>query len=281
MKLLKNPLVHFGLVILFFASVYWFFWSVFPDSFVKNDYLNSTPIENVSRVAFGVSPEIQDGRFFSQSDIANKSDDLVGKYNEIILRGVELNNNLVGASIKENALRKQNDALWSVNYENFIQDSVKGLHQDLIKLKAINKSEGQYDVAIAELNLEIALKIKEANDYAFNHLADFNDKKIWREILEKSALQDKLRIEIDKNEKQRMQLQTKAADFLSNRQRPDIRIWDFFYYSVGISTTTTFGDIMASSRGARAVVTFQLLISIFILAFATNNVIHRLQAKSH
>lgn len=54
-------------------------------------------------------------------------------------------------------------------------------------------------------------------------------------------------------------------------------ILDFFYYSVGISTTTTFGDIMASSPGARGMVTFQLLVSIFILAFATSKVVTKLQ----
>jgi hypothetical protein len=47
--------------------------------------------------------------------------------------------------------------------------------------------------------------------------------------------------------------------------RNKLDIVDFLYFSVGISTTTTFGDIVANDRVVRAVVSFQLILSYSLL----------------
>ncbi|MXP53974.1 hypothetical protein FD737_12890 [Pantoea sp. Seng] len=280
MKVFRHPLFYFSIMIFSFTFLYWSFWFYYPDSFVKNDYLNSTPRENASRIAYGVNPEIHDGRYFSQSNIYNESDNLVSSHNEIILRDLRLHNELSKVSLEENILLKQNEALSSVNYNQYINDSANNLKKELMSLLVENKHEPQREVAIAELNLKIAIKIKEANDYAFEHRAEFNDLEVWKKIQEKDSVKNKIRKEIDDNDRKRTELQLKAESFLVNSKRPDITLMDFFFYSVGISTTTTFGDIMASSRGARGMVTIQLLISIFILAFATTKFVNGLQRKS-
>lgn len=277
MSTFRNPLVHFGLVIIFFTFAHWFFWKVNPDSFVKNDYLNSTPIENASRIAYGLNPEINDGRYFSQSDLYARSNQLVSEHNEIVLNGLKLNNDLNKAYSEEGVLIKRNEAILDVNYNQYINDSAKALKTELVVLLTTKTENSADNVAVAELKLKIAKKIKDANDYAFEHRAEFNDKKTWSEIQDKNLQKDRIRKKIDENEKRRLELQKKAESFLINRDRPGMTILDFFYYSVGISTTTTFGDIMASSPGARGMVTFQLLVSIFILAFATSKVVTKLQ----
>lgn len=277
MSVFRNPLLYFILLIIIFTFLYRGFWDLYPDSFVKNDYLNSTPVENASRIAYGSNPEINDGRYFSQSTLYAKSNDLVSEHNEIILSGLKLRNDLNKIGAEERLLIKRNEAILNVNYNQYINDSAKDLNAELVALLNAKGEGSEGSVAVAQLKLNIALKMKEANDYAFEHRAEFNDKKTWNEIQEKSLQQDRLRKAIDENEKRRIELQKKAEDFLINRDRSDITLLDFFYYSVGISTTTTFGDIMASSPGARGMVTFQLLISIFILAFATSKVVTKLQ----
>ncbi|WP_155763570.1 potassium channel family protein [Pantoea agglomerans] len=277
MSVLRNPLLYFILLIIIFAFLYRCFWDRYPDSFVKNDYLNSTPVENASRIAYGLNPEINDGRYFSQSTLYAKSNDLVSEHNEIILIGLKLRSDLNNIGTEEGLLIKRNEAILNVNYNQYINDSAKDLNAELVALLTAKGEGSEGSVAVAQLKLNIALKMKEANDYAFEHRAEFNDKKTWSEIQEKNLQQDRLRKAIDENEKRRIELQKKAEDFLINRDRSDITLLDFFYYSVGISTTTTFGDIMASSPGARGMVTFQLLISIFILAFATSKVVTKLQ----
>lgn len=277
MSVFRNPLLYFILLIIIFTFLYRGFWDLYPDSFVKNDYLNSTPVENASRIAYGLNPEINDGRYFSQSTLYAKSNDLVSEHNEIILSGLKLRNDLNKIGAEERLLIKRNEAILNVNYNQYINDSAKDLNAELVALLNAKGEGSEGSVAVAQLKLNIALKMKEANDYAFEHRAEFNDKKTWSEIQEKSLQQDRLRKAIDENEKRRIELQKKAEDFLINRDRSDITLLDFFYYSVGISTTTTFGDIMASSPGARGMVTFQLLISIFILAFATSKVVTKLQ----
>ncbi|HHT0525037.1 TPA: ion channel [Klebsiella michiganensis] len=58
---------------------------------------------------------------------------------------------------------------------------------------------------------------------------------------------------------------------MSKRQKEDLNFWDFFFYSIGISTTTTFGDLVANSRLIRMLVCIQLLLSILVLANVTQN----------
>ena len=54
-----------------------------------------------------------------------------------------------------------------------------------------------------------------------------------------------------------------------------LNIIDFIYFSVGISTTTTFGDMVASDRLIRAFVSLQLLLCIFIVGGFLNSVMNK------
>jgi Ion channel. len=47
---------------------------------------------------------------------------------------------------------------------------------------------------------------------------------------------------------------------------------DFIYFSVGVSTTTTFGDITPNSRGARVAVLLQLTLSLLLLGLIVTRI---------
>lgn len=52
MKIKNKAAAGYSLIILLFAAVYYFTWLVNPDSFIKNNALNSTPVQNAIKLAF-------------------------------------------------------------------------------------------------------------------------------------------------------------------------------------------------------------------------------------
>ncbi|HEB0978545.1 TPA: two pore domain potassium channel family protein [Yersinia enterocolitica] len=64
---------------------------------------------------------------------------------------------------------------------------------------------------------------------------------------------------------------------LGKRQKEDLNFLDFAFYSIGISTTTTFGDLVANSRLIRMLVCIQLLLSILVLANVTQSFLSKIK----
>lgn len=66
-----------------------------------------------------------------------------------------------------------------------------------------------------------------------------------------------------------MEIRNKSQSMLEKLKKDDLNFLDFLFYSIGISTTTTFGDLLANSRLIRLIVCVQLLLSIIVLANVT------------
>ncbi|MFO3953809.1 ion channel [Enterobacter hormaechei] len=151
------------------------------------------------------------------------------------------------------------------------------------ELKAIlllkNKiQESQFDIMLADKNIEIS-KIKlriatlerDALEYVLSHAGDFNDPKIVSELNTTNKIIDDARSKLIINNKKIIKIKNNVQDLLSKRQKEDLNFWDFAFYSIGISTTTTFGDLVANSRLIRMLVCIQLLLSILVLANVTQS----------
>ncbi|PLN97136.1 ion channel, partial [Klebsiella michiganensis] len=82
---------------------------------------------------------------------------------------------------------------------------------------------------------------------------------------------DDARSKLIVNNKKIIKIKNNVQDLLSKRQKEDLNFWDFAFYSIGISTTTTFGDLVANSRLIRMLVCIQLLLSILVLANVTQS----------
>ncbi|MGL1031795.1 ion channel [Vibrio vulnificus] len=63
---------------------------------------------------------------------------------------------------------------------------------------------------------------------------------------------------------------TRQRDLIANR----LSFFDFLFYSVGISTTTTFGDITPNSSGVRILISMQLISCMFIISGLIGSVLN-------
>ena len=138
--------------------------------------------------------------------------------------------------------------------------------------------ESQFNIMLADKNIEISkIKLRIATlerdvlEYVLSHAGDFNDPTIVSELNTTNKIIDDARSKLIVNNKKIIKIKNNVQDLLSKRQKEDLNFWDFAFYSIGISTTTTFGDLVANSRLIRMLVCIQLLLSILVLANVTQS----------
>lgn len=124
-------------------------------------------------------------------------------------------------------------------------------------------------VELADINLEKVIKESDINLYFLNNYSDFADSNIRENIskLEKQFAEENRKQQKLKELKE--ETETELDNFFSQEYYKRVNFlnfFDFLYYSIGISTTTTFGDIVANTRSVRSFVSLQLFISVIILS---------------
>ncbi|CAI0858722.1 potassium channel family protein [Serratia proteamaculans] len=288
MKIKNKAAVFYSLIILFFAVVYYVTWSVNPDSFIKNNALNSTPVRNAINLAF------------SYNDVAHEDYDNISNedFSEEILKEKKKFDRMVSQNINlERILSQQESNLkligeklskaWARNTQAYVDEmSLKHRNELIIKenehkaiLSRKNKiHESQFDIMLADKNIEIsevklriAIAEHDASEYFLSHVGDFNDPKLVSELNIVNKKIDDTRAKLIINNEGMVKIRNNAQVLLNKRQKEDLNFWDFTFYSIGISTTTTFGDLVANSRLIRMLVCIQLLLSILVLANVTQS----------
>lgn len=288
MKIKNKAAITYSLIILFFATVYYLAWLVYPDSFIKNNALNSTPIHNAINLAFSYNGETNEdydnisNEVFSEETLKAKKE-----FDRIISLNIKLESIL---SQQESNLKLINENLskaWARNTQAYVDEASLEDHKELnvkeSERKAIltqkNKiQESQFDIMLADKNAEISevkLRIataeRDALEYVLSHVGDFNDPKLVSELNTTDKIIDDTRSELIINNKEIIKIRNNVQNLLNKRQKEDLNFWDFTFYSIGISTTTTFGDLVANSRLIRMLVCIQLLLSILVLANITQS----------
>jgi len=288
MKIKNKAAVAYSLIILFFATVYYLTWSVNPDSFIKNNALNSTPVHNAINLAFSYNDVAHDdydnisSEDFSEEILKEKKE-----FDRIITQNINLERILSQQESNLKLISENLSKAWARNTQAYVDEtSLKHRKQLIVKeseLKAIllqkNKThESQLDIMLADKNIEIAevkLRIataeRDASEYVLSHIGDFNDPKFVSELNVVNKIIDDTRSKLTTNNKAMVIIRNNVQDLLNKRQKEDLNFWDFTFYSIGISTTTTFGDLVANSRLIRMLVCIQLLLSILVLANVTQS----------
>lgn len=284
----RFPRLSFLLLILSFAGVYNITWALYPDSFIKNEELNTYPIEDAINLVFE----------FDNQDTIEIAQVLKSEF-RVEIREIALKNktaineiNALTANIdllqeKEKSEYNKLITKWKENVDNYVLNHTKKyeeklnnayIERDVLFNKRGAKKDYQLEVEIANKNIEIselnyksALEVSEAHKYTLANISEFHDEELLKV---NKSIENKIReLESKRSEKnmERLDLRRKAYDLLSKVEKNNLNCIDFIYYSIGISTTTTFGDIIANSRFIRSVVCIQLLLSILLLARITQN----------
>lgn len=288
MKIKNKSAIAYSLIILPFAAVYYFTWSVYPDSFIKNSALNTTPVHNAINLAFYYNGEAnEDYDNISNEDFSEETLKAKKEFDRIINRNINLESKL---SQQESNLKLINENLskaWARNTKMYVDESslkynielsVKEGERNALLSQKNKIQETQFGIMLADKNIEISeikLRIatveRDALENILSHVGDFHDPKIVSELNATNKIVDDTRSELIANNKEIIKIKNNVQNLLNKRQKEDLNFCDFIFYSIGISTTTTFGDLLANSRLIRMLVCIQLLLSILILANVTQS----------
>ncbi|MCG5378952.1 hypothetical protein [Providencia rettgeri] len=288
MKIKNKPAVAYSLIILSFAIIYYIVWLINPDSFIKNNALNSTPVQNAINLVFSHNHVVnKDYDNISNEDFSEEILKAKKEFDSLIRQNINLDRILSEQESNLKLIRENLSKAWERNTQAYVDEMSRKHYKELVVkeseleaiLSQINKiHKSQFNIMLADKNVEISkvkLKIvtaeRDALEYVLSHVIDFQDPKLISELNMANKKIDDIRSELEINNKQMIKIRNNVHNLLNKRQKEDLNFWDFTFYSIGISTTTTFGDLMANSRFIRTLVCIQLLLSILILANVTQN----------
>ncbi|EMH5178903.1 two pore domain potassium channel family protein [Serratia marcescens] len=291
--------VIYFFVVIFFAVLYYGFWLFKPDSFIINPELNVHPFYDMnvmlwsdedydypmgSGIDFNVLKKENDEYVLKLSKDKNDLEkidselaDLDNEFNsvykkkevEFTEKTKEYEQEMLSAFIKH-----EKDLEASV--ANFEKDSpvIVKTNDDVMKIQRI----GDERVRLAEARLETARQSFKIADYILKNLMLFTSKETRDDLIklnEKRTSYNDKRFELVKEMGDKRSAAIDNVGRYYKQYMARLNIIDFIYFSVGISTTTTFGDIVASDRLIRAFVILQLLLCIFIVGGFLNSVMNK------
>ena len=125
------------------------------------------------------------------------------------------------------------------------------------------KAAGQANIDLSNAKVATARQALQVANHIVNEYGSFGDPELLKKL---RHTQNQLMALLDEELKSHSpfaDISNKALDLL-RRQHESIRkrigFVDFLYFSMGVATTTTFGDIMPNARSARLLVFCQLFI---------------------
>ena len=284
----KHPVIAYTMIILSFSVIYYSVWRLNPDSFIKNNALNSTPVHDAVNLAFAYNEvKKEDPSGISYEEFTERTIMSTNEFNKIRINNLELEMKLSRKQDELKDIDKRLSLSWGENTNKYIAEKLRGVRKSLItKSKErsdilssknnLNESQinimlADKDVEIAEINLQLATIDHDVHVYILSHIGDFNDAVITDELNAVNKEINNTRAQLINNEKRIIELRNNMQSMLQKLKKGDLNFCDFLFYSIGIATTTTFGDLLANSRVIRMIVCIQLLLSIVVLANVTQN----------
>lgn len=288
MNIKKKPAVAYSLIILAFAVAYYLAWLVNPDSFIKNNALNSTPVHNAINLAFLLNDVVhEEPENISNEEFSEKTLKAKKEFDRIRRQNIDLEKSLSQQESNLKVMHENLSTAWAENTQVYMEKTSLKYREALIIKKherenilsqknKINKNQfnimlADKNVEISEVKLSIATTERDALEYVLSHAGDFNKPNLVSEINIANEKIDNKRSKLIINNERMVKIRNNVQDLLNKRQKEDLNLWDFTFYSIGISTTTTFGDLVANSRLIRMLVCIQLLLSILVLANVTQS----------
>ncbi len=291
---LLRSIVVWLLSVLVFSGVYLFLWRVYPDSFILHKEFNLTPYQELNASLWAASTSSrwgdaaasrpawsQDIDEFSRS--AAKLDSDARSTLALLQRHAAAQQRL--EEDMRIATKIQSDVMWS-NVDRYKAKTLapeeateRTAAERLARLEQLfgpNPNPQQSvqiadaRVATAHASYGTAVKRAEVADYVLRNLGAFSEPEARVAV---ASIADSLREitsrqgELDKKlgEIRAQAYEALRQWYVARQARLD---WiDFVYFSVGVSTTTTFGDIVPNSRIARVAVLVQLVVSVLVVGY--------------
>lgn len=288
MNFKKKPALAYVLIIFSFAVVYYLAWLVNPDSFIKNNALNYTPVHNAINLAFSFNDALhEDPDNISNEEFSEQTLKAKKEFDRIRRQNIDLEKSLSQQESNLKLIHEKLSKAWAKNTQVYVEKTslkyretliIKESERENILSQKNKMNESQFNIILADKNVEIsedklsiATTERDALEYVMSHVGDFNEPKLVSELNIANKKTDDIRTKITVNNERMIKIRNNVQNLLNRRQKEDLNFWDFTFYSIGISTTTTFGDLVANSRFIRMLVCIQLLLSILVLANVTQS----------
>lgn len=297
-----KPIYWFSIYLLsvfIFSLIYYAAWRSSPDSFIVSTHLNSQPILELNDFLWrGGEYEIDLAKGISLYELKAKYDsyyaDLVALETELDeITESQMQNEVrradlsaaIDSNIGENIenyertmlgplLERERELEREVNYleRSLSSQANTNMNVELIRMLGDKRSElAEHRVERANLEYQTAL-------YVVDNFSSFVSEDIYAkqsDLMEKEALAHDTYMQLEKDMRdirlQAIEQIRKDTQHLVDR----VGFIDFFYYSIGISTTTTFGDVTANRKMVRGIVSLQLLLCIILVSGLVDSVFVR------
>jgi hypothetical protein len=279
-----------------FSVLYLGYWSYKPDSFIVNQDLNIQPFQEMNQFLWGDGDKYKIGSSDSLSEFKRSYDNEYNKINGVLSKLDELDKEKIELSVTSKLVSSKMSDEIDTNFAAYEKNKlepfllveldikVKVANLEALIPKVINtKADVEKIKALGAAKVELAgAKVKTAhqaleNSYkVLDNSLSFTSRESIKELnrihkLESEHYEEWLRLE-----KVLGDLRVKAINSINEHQRlirDKVNWFDFWFYSVGISTTTTFGDLVPNNRTVKGLVSLQLLLCIFLLGGFVNAVL--------
>ncbi|MBM4969039.1 hypothetical protein HYO26_22645 [Vibrio parahaemolyticus] len=296
MKSKKRWAVSYLVSVLVFSVIYYISWQKSPDSFIVNQELNSQPFADINQFIWGEEDNYQIGYTYSLNALKESYDkvykeiaSVLSQLEELKLKKAELEESSKELSKKHADELERNfvtyDEKMLAPYKDAEREQqlvIERLERELPKevetQKDVDKIKelGEEKIKLAQLRVNTAAQATKNSQEVLDNPLRFVSDAINTEfnrimLLERQQYEEWRKLELSRGE-----LRVKAIEEISaNRKLVLSKVgWvDFWFYSVGISTTTTFGDLVPNNKSTKLLVSLQLLICVFILGGFVNAVI--------
>ena len=246
-ELLRAATIYTGVIILF-AVFYWRVWKINPESFIIHQDLNHQSLV----ISYNISLKSKDisSKAYSKYSLAEIEDRINNAHNTISDFQKDYRDNQQKITRLERQIRSlysQQETLRNNNFESYKKQQTESLDNDAESIKK---------------ELEAYLS------YIYNP-DSFQDSSITAKILsleEQSKKADREAVELEtkiSSTENELKLLLKTKN---DKKLEQLNLFDFLFYSIGISTTTTFGEMVANNKLVRSAVSLQLILSVFVLS---------------
>lgn len=289
---MKKYFIAYSLIVVIAALFYWLIFSCNTTSFVISEQLN----KRIDRYDFLDTLDLAKFRNNSKDEVPltinnfylfiRPSFDTLAfinnmlKYNQKEIEECELKQDSLYQIIDEtrsDAIEVYKDK--SLNAMQIRIDSLKCEMQGKDTTEMV--LSGEY-LKLAMMELEYAERNKEVQDNIIKHYGSFVPVDLSEEYQKMYNYMIKLMIDRQNLEQNRINvsadIKEKVRLFHENR-RETVGLLDFLYYSVCVSTTTSFGDIVPNNTLTRTISLLELLACVILVGVIINKISNTIVRK--
>lgn len=289
-KKINRWLLGYLAIVLLFSGVYYITWSARPDSFIVNSELNLNPLSDIPFLAWQVTDTHATTGAPSLGGISTELAVIKARINELDQKVGVLDQKIDSGRTELAEVAKRNETITMANGERYREDITAEANrkvaeaEQVLRLFSERGLQGR-DYGVAEANLRLTLaelrvvqaeQIANAYGYFISNIGQFGDPQLTAQM---DQLHDATQAYARDREEASKELMRKRAELIDvaqtwRQQRLDAVSWvDFLFFSIGISTTTTYGDVVGNSRLVRGLISAQLLICVFVMSGFVTSVV--------